>query len=288
MKKNNVCIIGLGYVGLTLSLYLSKKGIQVFGYDSNPEVVKSLSKCKTNVVEKNIQKYLNKAVKTKKFLLCNEIPDSCDTYIVAVGTPLKYDKKLKRFNSNLDGIKDISFKLSKRIKKKPLVIFRSTLPIGTCRNIIDKIFRQNNQIIDKDYYLSFAPERTIEGNAIVELQDLPQVVSGYTKKSLQKVSTFFKKVSRKVVKVKNIEGAEMVKLLNNSFRDLSFAFSNQIAMICNQHGLNTNEIINAANKGYPRNQIPLASPGVGGPCLTKDPYILDEVIDSDFKNKSIF
>ena len=119
----------------------------------------------------------------------------------------------------------------------------------------------------------------IEGNAIVELQDLPQVVSGFSKKSLQKVTAFFNKISRKVVKVKNLEGAEMVKLLNNSFRDLSFAFSNQIAMICDQHGLNTNEVINAANKGYPRNQIPLASPGVGGPCLTKDPYILDEVID---------
>lgn len=288
MKNNNVCVIGLGYVGLTLSLYLAKKNLQVSGYDSNPKVLKDLSNCKTNVVEKNIQRYLNSAVKKKKFILCNEIPDNCNTYIVAVGTPLKYDKKVKKFISNLDGIKDISFKLSKRIKRKSLVIFRSTLPIGTSRNIIDKIFRENNLKVDRDYFLSFAPERTIEGNAIVELQDLPQVVSGFSKKSLQKVSVFFNKISRKVVKVKNLEGAEMVKLLNNSFRDLSFAFSNQIAMICNQHGLNTNEIINAANKGYPRNQIPLASPGVGGPCLTKDPYILDEVIDSDFKSKSIF
>jgi len=116
MKKNNVCVIGLGYVGLTLSLYLAKKNLQVFGYDSNPKVLKNLSNCKTNVVEKNIQRYLNSAVKKKKFILCNEIPDNCNTYIVAVGTPLKYDKKVKKFISNLDGIKDISFKLSKRIK----------------------------------------------------------------------------------------------------------------------------------------------------------------------------
>ena len=84
---------------------------------------------------------MNSAVKKKKFILCNEIPDNCETYIVAVGTPLKYDK-VKKFISNLDGIKDISFKLSKKNKKKPLIIFRSTLPIGTCRNIINEIFKK--------------------------------------------------------------------------------------------------------------------------------------------------
>ncbi len=288
-KKNNVCVIGLGYVGLTLSLHLAKKGIKVYGYDSNTDITKNLSQCKTHIFEKNIEMYLKNAVKKKQFLLCNKIPDNCDIYIVTVGTPLKYDKKLKKFNSNLDSVKNISLTLSKIIKKKTLIIFRSTLPIGTCKNIIVKIFERNKLKVEKDYFLSFAPERTIEGNAIKELQNLPQIVSGYGKKSLNKVTNFFKNISNHVVPVKSIEAAEMVKLLNNSFRDLSFAFSNQIAMICNEYGLNTNEIINSANKGYPRNQIPLASPGVGGPCLTKDPYILDEsVIDAGSKSKSIF
>jgi len=289
MKKNKVCIIGLGYVGLTLSLHLAKKGVEVFGFDSNPDIINNLSKCKTHIFEKNIEKYLKTAVKKKKFIISHKIPNNCDTYIVTVGTPLKYDKKLKKFNSNLDGVKDISFKLSKIIKKNTLIIFRSTLPIGTCRNIIVKIFEENKLKVEKDYFLSFAPERTIEGNAIKELQNLPQIVAGFGKKSLKEVTIFFNNISNHVVQVKNLEAAEMVKLLNNSFRDLSFAFSNQIAMICKEYGLNTNDIINSANKGYPRNQIPLASPGVGGPCLTKDPYILDEsVINSDNKSKSIF
>ena len=140
MKKNKVCIIGLGYVGLTLSLHLAKKGVEVFGFDSNPDIINNLSKCKTHIFEKNIEKYLKTAVKKKKFIISHKIPNNCDTYIVTVGTPLKYDKKLKKFNSNLDGVKDISFKLSKIIKKNTLIIFRSTLPIGTCRNIIVKIF----------------------------------------------------------------------------------------------------------------------------------------------------
>ena len=288
-KKNKVCIIGLGYVGLTLSLHLAKKGIKVYGYDSNTDIVNNLSKCKTHIFEKNIETHLKNALKKEQFILCYKIPDNCDIYIVTVGTPLKYNKKIKKFNSNLDSVKNITLTLSKIIKKNTLIIFRSTLPIGTCKNIIVKIFEKNKLKVEKDYFLSFAPERTIEGNAIKELQNLPQIVSGYGKKSLTKVTNFFKNISNHVVPVKSIEAAEMVKLLNNSFRDLSFAFSNQIAMICNEYGLNTNEIINSANKGYPRNQIPLASPGVGGPCLTKDPYILDEsVIDSDNKSKSIF
>lgn len=290
MKKNNkVCVIGLGYVGLTLSLHLAKKGITVIGFDSNSSIIDNLSKCKTHIFEKNIETYLKASVNKKKFILSNKIPDYCDVYIVTVGTPLKYDKKLKKFISNLDDIKDISLKLSRIIKQDALIIFRSTLPIGTCRNIIIKIFSENKLKVEKDFFLSFAPERTIEGNAIKELQNLPQIVSGYGKKSLKKSTIFFKNISDHVVQVKSLEAAEMVKLLNNSFRDLSFAFSNQIAMICNQYGLNTNEIITSANYGYPRNQIPLASPGVGGPCLTKDPYILDEsVIDRGEKSKSIF
>ena len=140
----------------------------------------------------------------------------------------------------------------------------------------------------KRLLLSFAPERTVEGNAIQELEKLPQIISGFGKKSLDLSSKFFSKISNKIVKVKSLEASEMVKLLNNSFRDLSFAFSNQVSMICNEYNLNTNEIINNANDNYPRNQIPLASPGVGGPCLTKDPYILDESISKNKNTKSIF
>jgi UDP-N-acetyl-D-mannosaminuronic acid dehydrogenase len=288
-KKNKICVIGLGYVGLTLSLHLAKKGSEVIGFDSNSKIINNLANYKTHILEKNIEKYLKNTIKNKKFTLADKIPNDCNTYIVTVGTPLKYDKKYKKFNSNLSDIKDISLKLSKIIKKNTLIIFRSTLPIGTCRNIIVEIFKENKLKVEKDYFLSFAPERTIEGNAIKELQDLPQIVSGYDKKSLKKVTVFFKNISNHVVQVKSLEAGEMIKLLNNSFRDLSFAFSNQVAMICNENGLDTNEIINSANKNYPRNHIPLASPGVGGPCLTKDPYILDEaVVNLDKKSKSIF
>ena len=119
MKKDKkVCVIGLGYVGLTLSLYLAKKDINVFGFDSQSHIIDNLSKCKTHIYEKNIESYLKSTVSKKKFIPTHIIPANCDVYIVTVGTPLKYDKKLKRFNSNLESIKMISSKLSKIIKKK--------------------------------------------------------------------------------------------------------------------------------------------------------------------------
>ncbi len=287
-KKYKVCVIGLGYVGLTLGLHLSKKKIKVYGYDSNKEILKNLSLGKTHIFENNIETILKKSIRNNFFQLSEKIRNDCNIYIVTVGTPLTYDKKQKKFISNLESIKDISQKLSNVIQKKSLIIFRSTLPVGTCRNIVIEILKKKKLKVEKDYFLSFAPERTVEGNAIQELQKLPQIVSGFGKKSLYLSSNFFSKISNKIVKVKSLEAAEMVKLLNNSFRDLSFAFSNQVSMICSQYNLNTNEIINNANYNYPRNQIPLASPGVGGPCLTKDPYILDESISKNKDTKSIF
>ena len=287
-KKYKVCIIGLGYVGLTLGLHLSKKKVKVYGYDSNKDVYKNLSLGKTHIFENNLENILKESLKKKFFQLSEKIRNDCNVYIITVGTPLIYDKKKEKFISNLDSVKNITQKLADVIPKKSLIIFRSTLPVGTCRNIVVDIFKKKKLLVEKDYFLSFAPERTVEGNAIQELQELPQIISGFGKRSLLLSSNFFNKISNKIVKVKSLEAAEMVKLLNNSFRDLSFAFSNQVSMICHEHNLNTNEIINNANDNYPRNQIPLASPGVGGPCLTKDPYILDESISKNKDTKSIF
>lgn len=287
-NKYKVCVIGLGYVGLTLSLHLAKKNIFVRGFDSNKKLIQELASGKTHIFEKNLEKLLKKSLKNKMFQVSGKIQNDCNVYIVTVGTPLSYNKIQKKFTSNLNSVKIITEKLSNIISKKSLIVFRSTLPVGTCRNIVVEIFRKKKLKVEKDYFLSFAPERTVEGNAIKELQELPQIVSGYGNKSLKMSSSFFKKISNEIVKVRSLEAAEMVKLLNNSFRDLSFAFSNQVSMICNEYNLNTNEIIKSANRNYPRNQIPLASPGVGGPCLTKDPYILDESISENNNTKSLF
>jgi UDP-N-acetyl-D-mannosaminuronic acid dehydrogenase len=288
MKSNRICILGLGYVGLTLSLVLAEKKFKVFGYDSNKKLINDLSNFKTHIYEKNIKFLLKKNILNKNLILTDNIPENIDTFIITVGTPVVYDDNKKQFVSNLNSIKEITNKIALKIKKKTNIIFRSTIPIGTCNKVITPILNQKNLKIDRDYYLSFAPERTIEGNAIYELKNLPQIVAGGSKLSLKKCKSFFNLFCKEIVEVDNLVAGELIKLINNSFRDLSFAFSNQVAMICNKYNLDTNKIILSANKNYPRNQIAKPSPGVGGPCLTKDPYILEESILKKNNNKSIF
>src|SRR5439155_1709776 len=122
-----------------------------------------------------------------------------------------------------------------------------------------------------------APERTMEGKAIEELRSLPQVIGGLRSGCADIASALFSTVTPTIVRVASLEEAEMVKLANNGFRDLIFAFSNEIAEICSHFNIDAIRILGAANRGYPRDRIPVPSPGVGGTCLLKDPYLLGAV-----------
>ena len=128
-------------------------------------------------------------------------------------------------------------------------------------------------IAGKDFYISFAPERTVEGDALNELRSLPQVIGSYDKQSLELTRSLFLKITNSIVEVDSLEAAEMIKLINNTYRDLVFSFSNEVSLICDELNINSHSLIACANEGYTRNPVPLPSPGVGGICLTKDPFL---------------
>ncbi len=280
--KNKICILGLGYVGLTLALKFCQKNFEVIGYDTNKKIITDLQNSKSHIFEQGLDKVLKKFIKNKKFKPINIIPKNIDTYIITVGTPII--KKNNRNIPNLQHIKKVTKNLSKIIKKNTLLVYRSTLPLGSSRNVIYKILKENNKN-QNSFLLGFAPERTAEGKALKELSKLPQIVSGIDEISLTRTFSLFKKICDIVVKVKTIEEAELIKLTNNAYRDLSFAFSNQIALICSKFKINANNLVDLCNYKYPRSLVPMPSPGVGGPCLTKDPYILDYNLKG---KKSIF
>jgi len=277
--KEKTLIIGLGYVGLTLALALANKGMKIWGFDKNIKIIDTLKNGKSHIYEKNISMILKKNL-NKNFFLTDKIDSKFNNIIVTVGTPVQNKK------ANLFYIKEVAHNIAKIVQNKPQIIFRSTLPIGTCNKIIIPIFKKYKLYPGKDFDISFAPERTIEGNAIEELSTLPQVIAGYDSNSIRRCSEIFIRLTKKIIEVKNFESAEIVKLINNSYRDLSFAYSNQIALICNKYNLSANNVIQVSNQDYPRNVIPVPSPGVGGPCLTKDPYILGNEVKTN--NKNIF
>ena len=266
--EKNVCVIGLGYVGLTLGVYLARQGMNVHGVEISNDVLASLSQGKAHFYEKDFDDELKLAIESGKFSFSQDYKkkDEQVYYIVTVGTPLGQDGRV-----NLNSLSSICQNLSEIIKDDDSVVLRSTVKIGTTREIVKPILDKSS----KKYHLGFCPERTLEGIAFEELSILPQIVSGIDDASVLVISQLFEPVSRKLVHLPNVEEAEMVKLINNSERDLMFALANEIALMSDAKGLDAYRIIEAANFEYKRSNLKRPGP-VGGPCLEKDPYILTE------------
>lgn len=265
-----VAVYGQGFVGLTLAAALSSRGHIVTGLDSNEILVSSLNRGQIHIFEPKLADTINASLENGKlnFKISGSEDDS-EIHIIAVGTPADNKGRV-----NLNALKEVCISIAKVIERGNLVMLRSTVPAGTTRNVVKPILEDLTGFkAGQDFYLAYTPERTVEGNAMSELRNLPQVVGGFTTVCTQKALTFWGTLTDSVINVDSLEAAELVKLLNNSFRDLSFAFSNSFALLCDNYNLDAFQVINAANEGYPRNKIPNPSPGVGGYCLTKDPYL---------------
>ena len=277
IKSKKILVIGLGYVGLTLSLVLAESGFEVVGYDKNQKLLNTINKKKAPFYEKGLERYLEENL-NNNFNVTNK-PLISDVYIITVGTPLSKNKKQPDLTILKKSVLDICMLL----KKNDLIILRSTVPVGCTRNFVAALIEKETKLkFGKDIFLSFCPERTIEGKAIEELKKLPQIVGSYCKKSSELSKRIFSEYNYTVVEVSNLESAELSKLIDNSFRDTVFAYSNQLALLTEKLNLNLVEIVDKVNLGYKRNKIPKPSPGVGGPCLSKDSYILSNSFE---KNK---
>lgn len=270
-KDIKVCIIGLGYVGLTLAVTLAKKGILVYGVETDNNIIKKLKKNKVHFFEPNIEKYIQSVFKNKKFFTSNKIQkNNYDYFIITVGTPLNSLNKI-----NIENIKKATKSISSYLSNDSTVILRSTVSIGTTENIVMPLLDKSN----KKYNIAFCPERTMEGVAMKELTKLPQIIGSLDNKSFQKSKKLFSILTKKIIRVNSIKAAEMIKLVDNSQRDLYFAFSNEVSMACDAMGINSHEVIKKGKINYPRTNLYKPGP-VGGPCLEKDPYILSNVSQS--------
>lgn len=271
VKFKQIGVVGLGYVGLTLALTLADLGFQVCGFDINEGVRKSLAKGRPTFFEEGIGQMIKDHL-NKNFKVVDDFrgANNCEIYFIAVGTPLQENKK-----PNLKYLENAAVRIGKVLKNGDGIILRSTVPIGTTRKFVIPILeKQSGLSSGKDFSVAFAPERTIEGKALRELRTLPQVIGGIDKASTDLAASVFNRLTHSIVLVDSLEEAEVVKLINNTYRDVHFAFANELSLICNKLGIDTHRVIEAANRGYERSNVPLPSPGVGGACLEKDPFIL--------------
>jgi len=263
-----VVIVGVGFVGLTLAMALCRKGFMVLGIDKNQEVVSELSSGTTHIIENGINEELKKYRNENRFqIICHEDkwsrPEGAVTFILTVGTPLAGDKM------DSSALEESLIQISAHFRDGDLLILRSTVAIGTSRNLVQPFL----EALNKRVFLAMCPERTIEGNALIEIERLPQIIGGLDKASGEKAALFFSHICEEVIVLSTIEGAELLKLANNTYRDLMFAYANELTVLSEKIGVSSREIIDAANFHYPRSMIAMPGPS-GGPCLEKDPWIL--------------
>lgn len=265
-----VAVIGLGYVGLTLAVALGERGISVAGFDVRESVRKGLRDGVSHVHEASIEPALAAQIGDGRLEIVDEVADlaDCGVYVICVNTPVNDSEP------DLGDITKAVAELAPVLRPSDVVVLRSTVPVGTCSGLVKRVIEETTGLrAGTDVGIAFAPERTVAGNALEELHTLPQVIAGINLRSTLVTEQVFGALSPMIIRLDHLEEAELVKLINNTFRDVSFAFANEVALICTELNLSARRVISAANAGYPRNPISLPSPGVGGPCLPKDSFL---------------
>lgn len=275
-------IVGLGYVGLTLAIAAADNSVDVYGVETNRHIKDCLKENKAHFYEPNLDALI-KRHNNRSFHCVEEFPADLhfDAFIITVGTPLKKEEK----RPNFEYIKQaLTQTIAKIYDGSQLVLLRSTVSVGTTRNVIIPFLAALCGKSVDDVLVGMCPERTVEGKAVEELTSLPQIVSGNNSKAVDIAVTLFRHLTPYVITVDSLEEAELVKLYCNTYRDMSFAIGNAFCMAAQQFGVDGISAIKHANQGYNRSNIAL--PGfVAGPCLEKDAYILiNNMPECDSKN----
>lgn len=268
-----VGIVGMGYVGLTLTAALARNGYVVHGTDAQPAVLDALSAGRPHIFEPGVADAFADHLGSEIFV-ADRLPPTVDAAVLCVSTPV--DERTRQ--PDLTNLAAAAAQVARWCGPRTLVVVRSTVPVGTSRRVVLPALESAWGGGGADggaggVRLVMAPERTIQGQALRELVELPQVIGGLDEPSLRAGMELFGGLARQLVPVSNLETAELVKLSNNCHTDVIYSYGNEVALIAQRHGLDPLEVIRAANLDYPRPD--LCKPGyVGGGCLSKDPYIM--------------
>lgn len=265
MSKINV--VGLGYIGLPTALALASHGNEVVGTDYNKELVEILQAGHTTFEEEGLDELFQKALKSGIEFTTNYI--STDMYIVSVPTP--YEKENKKIDASyvVSAVKSVM----EVCPKGATVVVESTVSPGTIDRFVRPVIEANGFAIGEDINIVHAPERILPGNMIYELKHNSRTIGADSKEIGEKVKAVYASFCEAEIVVTDIRTAEMTKVVENTFRDINIAFANELTKICRSDNMDVYEIIRIANK-HPRVNILQPGPGVGGHCISVDPWFL--------------
>lgn len=260
-------VIGLGYIGLPTALMLAAHGNEVVGTDYNVKLVDTLKEGKTTFKEDGLDELFDKAI--EKGIKFSNKYQGTNIYIVSVPTP--YDKASKKVDAKyvVSAVQEI---LNVCLKNTVIVI-ESTVSPGTIDKYVRPVIEEKGLVLGDDIHLVHAPERIIPGNMMYELLNNNRTIGADSKEIGEKIKDIYSTFCNGEIEVTDIRTAEMTKVVENTFRDINIAYANELAKICRSDDMDVYEIIRIANK-HPRVNILNPGPGVGGHCISVDPWFL--------------
>jgi UDP-N-acetyl-D-mannosaminuronic acid dehydrogenase len=265
MKKEKICILGLGYIGLPTAALLATKGYQVHGVDVKANVVETINKGQIHIVEPELDAFVKSAVQSGN-LKASLTPDYSDIFIITVPTPVD-----KENNPDISFVLEATYAIAPFVKEGNFVILESTSPIGTTEKVVE-ILKQKGVNTDA-LQIAYSPERVLPGQTMRELVQNDRIVGGITRESAIHVALFYESFVQGEVIITNSRTAEMSKLTENACRDVNIAFANELSILCDKFGIDVWELISLANR-HPRINILKPGSGVGGHCIAIDPWFI--------------
>lgn len=266
---NKICVIGLGYIGLPTSVMFANNGMQVHGVDVNAAAVEKIRNKQLHIEENGLQERLNTAIDSGN-LSVSTTPEKADVFIIAVPSPINPDK-----TADMKYVEAATKSIVPYIEKGNLVILESTVPPRTVEDVMIPILKESGLEIGTELLISHSPERVIPGRVFEELVNNSRIVGGINEEASEKTAELYRAFVKGEIFLTDATTAEMVKVIENTYRDVNIAFANELAKISEKIGVNVWDAIKLANH-HPRVNIHLPGPGVGGHCIAVDPWFLVE------------
>jgi UDP-N-acetyl-D-mannosaminuronic acid dehydrogenase len=269
VQINTICVIGLGYIGLPTASMFASRGIMVTGVDNNPEVVKSLQAGKVHIYEPGLNEVVDKVLKSDNLKIASR-PVPSDVFLIAVPTPF-YDGK----KADMRAVEAAAQAIVPVLRKGNLVVLESTSPPLTTRERLLPILEKSGLKAGDDFLLAYSPERVLPGHIMEELIGNARVIGGIDRASAEAGRDLYRSFVEGEIILTDATTSEMVKLMENTYRDINIAIANEFSQLADRFGVDVWEAIQIANK-HPRVKILNPGPGVGGHCISVDPWFFVE------------
>ena len=269
MKFEKICVIGLGYIGLPTASTFAQHGLQVLGVDTNPAVIGSLNKGHVHIYEPGLGEVVQKALQSGKLKVSGK-PEPADAFIIAVPTPFFEDKR-----ADMRAVISAAESIVPHLRNGNLVVLESTSPPRTTIDLIVPILEKSGLKAGKEFLVAYSPERVLPGQILKELIENTRVIGGIDPASAEAGRDLYATFVKGQIFTTTATTAEMVKLMENTYRDVNIAIANEFSRLADRFGIDIWEAIQLANK-HPRVKILNPGPGVGGHCISVDPWFLVE------------